>query len=539
MECVYTQTLGVRPDIALLTCNPQVGLFPRLATLTLTWGTSITLPGCQLDLSRITYAPSGFFVQIPCLDRRWAWAYAANVSGHFNVKRNGVIVPAYTKNLRQLATLLFDLMGEATADVSALPTTIYPEVRWDCVKPVDAIEQLLETYGYSVALNFGSEPVKVVQLGVGTTLPATNVTVPSITFDPKIRPRWVRVDFGESVMQCRFKLEPVAMEVDGTWVPLDNASYKPADGWEREDPELLPSVLDNEDEETYAVAMLSVRRAYRVSTFADGTLDVPRIAGSLALSDITQVLPLQNRGLVSETIRPLGSRRPLRLWAKHDRKVKERGQPEVWEAVDIDYEVTRYDHYFDGENAIVIFAEPLWYLYGDEYLPAEVYLEAACSVTDENTNAKINYTLDVSFDTSGVGYVNVYAPEYNEEIVFTYDDNHVLTGGSDNTSSLDAIAALLAAQETASLVSSAGEDIIYSIPKLGIRCDGAIRQVQHIMTEGERGHAVNRTRASRYIEFDKGIPSRAQRIAHAKAVSDSIGDRWENVRSKRRDRADD
>lgn len=543
VECVYTQTLGVRPDIAMLTCLPQAGAFPRLGTLNLTWdATTVTLPDCQLDLARLSLHGNGWQIRIPAIDRRWRWQYAAPISGAYNVVRVGAYISTFKKNLRELATILLTAIGEASADVSALPTTIYPEVRWENVAPVEALEQLLETFGYSVALNFGAEAVKVVQLGVGTTLPTTNVFVPSTTFDPKIRPRWVRTCFGQSIGQYRFRAYPVALETDNTWVEPGLVSYEPADGWVKENPEILPTVFVAGNEDNYNRAAASVFRAYRIEKFADETLNVPAggSIGGVALPSIESILPIQNRGLTSEYARSSGAYRPIRVWAKHDRKVRIKGNPEaVRDQVDKNYEITRYDFHFDGESGLLIFDEPLFYVDDSGYQFAEVYVEAAVNVFDGTTNGPKTYSKDISFDTGGTGYVTVRNPELREEVVISYASNHVVSSSSHNQTSLDAVATANAAQISASMVDSAGQDIIYSIPKLTIRCDGAIRQVQHIMTNGEQEHAVNRTRASRFIEFDRNIPTRAQRIAHAKAVTDSINDRWRESLAKRRERYDD
>jgi hypothetical protein len=66
---------------------------------------------------------------------------------------------------------------------------------------------------------------------------------------------------------------------------------------------------------------------------------------------------------------------------------------------------------------------------------------------------------------------------------------------------------------------SASEHRVYNEPKLTLRCDGAIVQIRHIMTEGEREHPVNRTIASRFVEADNGIFTRDERTAHVQALS--------------------
>ena len=538
IECKYTQTLGVHPEIAVVRCHIQGTAIPVTGTITFTYPsqTSITLPDCQLDLARVTFSTDGHHVVIPVLDRRWKWARAAPISGYYNTRRAGAYQAVYQNSLRALATLLFTQIGDASADVSALPTTIYPEVRWDCEPAHLALEKLLGEYGYSVALGFGVENPEVVQLGVGSTLPTTNIFIEGQTFDPKVRPRWVRVCFGPSRAQVRFLLEPVVQEVDGSWEVADLGTYTPVDGWEKEDPEILPSVAINESEATYGRAIGTAFRAYRVKAFADGTLNKPD--GSGALTSIRDILPLENRTLSTEDIRTDGSYRPYRVFGKFIRRVPGTGQPPQLEITDIDHEITGIPTHFDGENGIILFSEPMWYPLAGNNEFADLYLECSVGVRQAN-GAPAHYEEDVSFDVAGFGYHTLRVPELRAETIISYDAAHGVTSFATNQTALDAVAATLAATLIPSYSTTAGVMRVYAIPNLALRCDGAIQQIQHVMTEGERSDAVNRTIASWNVEFDRGIPSRAQRIAHTKAVLDSATERWHMAIQKREELADD
>lgn len=539
IECKYTQTLGVHPDVAIVRCHPQGTAIPTTGTLTFTWPaqTSITLPNCEIDLARVTYSTNGHHVVIPVKDRRWRWARAAPISGYYNVRRASGYITSYKFNLQEICTFLLDQLGETTANVSALPTDIYPEVRWDCESPHLALEALLKEYGFDVALGFGTEAVRVWQLGVGSTLSATDEFFESQSFDPKIPPRWVRACFGASRAQVRFLLEPVGQEVDGTWELAPDLSYTPVGGWGSEDPELLPSVAVNEDADTYRVAIETVFRAYRVKAFADDTLDLPD--GSGTLSDIQQVFPLESRLLDTENIRADGSYRPFRLFGKHIRKTPDTGQPPQVEVTDIDFEISGYPLHFDGESAIIICSKPLWYPNGTSHEFAELYLECTVGVRDATTNAPNRYEKDISFDVSGYGYQVLRIPELRAETIISYDDTHAPTATTTNQTFLDTAATAAATTLIAAYATDAGAVRVYAIPKLALRCDGAIQQVQHIMTVGEGSDAVNRTVASWNLEFDRGIPSRAQRTAHVKALLDSTNARWQTALIKRRELADD
>lgn len=64
-------------------------------------------------------------------------------------------------------------------------------------------------------------------------------------------------------------------------------------------------------------------------------------------------------------------------------------------------------------------------------------------------------------------------------------------------------------------------------------------QVQHIITNGDGNYAVNRTRASRFREFDRGVPSKAERYAHSQAALHGAQRSWRDAIERRRDTTDE
>ena len=98
----------------------------------------------------------------------------------------------------------------------------------------------------------------------------------------------------------------------------------------------------------------------------------------------------------------------------------------------------------------------------------------------------------------------------------------ILPSWSTNQTSLNALGDAAAVAAAGMFATSASRYVVYNQPKLDLRCDGAIQQIKHVMTCGEHGHAVNRTTASQNFEFDKKIPSRAQRVAHLRAMKSAV-----------------
>lgn len=518
VQAVYSQGLGFSPDVALLRFNPQVAALPTSGTLSFTWDvTTITLPNCVVDLGSLRYTDDGFYTLLKVLDRRERWTRAAPISGEYNTLRAGS--KARVKTLRQLATILFDALGEVTADVSALPTNVYPPVSWRCDDVVEVAEALLTEYGYSVALGFGSEAVTVVKLGTGATLSTTDMFVGSDTIDPKLAPRYFRNCFGDSVAQVRLKMEAVGRETTGAWELINNLSFKPAAGWERVAPYTLNEATNALTDDQKIEQAAYVRSAYRVMGFADGTWDVPD--GSETLTSLDQILPIEGRLLSTEDFRPDDTYENLRVYGKYYQLPDEKGADDIGGNTVVGDRVMGRRYRFDGENGLLLFDEPIFWIDGSDIKPAELYIEVTIRIRNSTNGSWRHYEYDVDAEPTGTGYYTIRHEDRAETIV-TYDSTHGVTGSSTNQTSLNALGDAAAAAAAGLFATSASQYVAYNQPKLALRCDGAVQQIQHIMTCGEHEHAVNRTTASRNYEFDRKVPSRAQRVAHLRAMKSAV-----------------
>lgn len=519
-ELVYTQTPGFQPDVVLLSFNIQTSAVSTVGDVVMTWGaTSITLPNCLADFGSAGLTEDSRYMVLKLFDRRIFWLRAAAISGEYNSLRAGDYITARKKNLRQLATILFTALGE-TADVSILPTDVYPPVTWDCVDVVEAAQDLLEENGYTVVLGFGSETPTVVMKGVGSALPTTNLYVGTTSVNDKTPPRYVKNCFAPSIAQVRLKLEAVGLETDNeTWLPINSLSYAPAGGWGGTLPYSLPGLAGLTDPQVQE-ANGYVRRAYRVMGFADETWDLPTGAGSIA--DLSYILPLENRLIDTEAIRPDDSRKPFRLFGSYYKTERETGQPHIPGGANtlVGEEVVSRQAFLDGENGIVFFDEPIYRLTGGTVAPAELWLECSIQIRNATNGAWNHYEKINSVNPAGLGYYNVRHNQRAESIV-AYDGSHVVTSIATNVTALDAIASAWAVTVAGLFIDVDGQQVVYSIPKLDLRCSGSVVQVQHILTCGDGANAVNRTTASRNFEFDRGIPSKSQRLAHLRGLLSS------------------
>jgi hypothetical protein len=471
-------------------------------------------------------------------DRRKLWEYAAGISGEYNVIRTNEYVSAKQKNLRQLGRILMDALGETTADVSVLPTNIYPPVSWECEDAVKAAEVLLSEHGFSVALGYDTEAVKIVRLGSGATLSTVDRCVGSDTYDVNLVPRYVRNCFAPSVAQVRLKLEAIGLDTDGSWLPIDDLSFAPVGGWGKVPPHTLNGATVALTATQELAAQAYVFRAYRVKGFADDTWDIPD--GSGTLTDLTDILPISNRLLQTEDIRSDLSYSPASVYGKYLREADEMKNPVVLgsETTVIGDRVSGRGLEFYGDVGMIVFHKPIYYADADEFKPADLWLEAVIRVRDTTNFAWRHYEYDVEVDATGYGYHNV-KHDLRAETVVEYNASHVVTGFTTNETDLEAVGDAMAVAVAGMYTATAGQFVAYNKPKLNLRCDGAILQVQHILTCGEHGHAVNRTQASSHFEFDKGLPKRAQRVAHLRALQAGVELRHMGTATRRRENLDD
>lgn len=540
-ELIYTQTVSFQPDMILMKCNPQPTNFAAVGTVTLGWDLSIAqLPNCVVDMGTVGLTPDGRHLQLKAHDRRIFWALVPAISGEYNTLRVGDFIVARKKSLRELAVILMTAMGEASANVSAVPNDVFPPVSWKCEDVVEAAQTLLEGHGFSVALGYGTEPVKVVQLGNGGTLPNEYLFVGTSTIDPKMVPRYIQNCFQDSVAQVRLKLEAVGLETNGSWLPIDSLSYKPAAGWGVTAPFSLPGVKPlaalTVTQELEAVGY--VRRAYRISGFADTTLNIPD--GSGVLSSIKDILPIQNRLLSTEDIRNDKSYQPFRVYGAYHMLENETGQPPIPGGADtiIGDRVTARAMQFDGETGLLTFEEPIWRIVAGAYAAADLWLECTIQILNSTNFSWRNYERTVQVVPTGTGYRTV-RHEQRAETIVTYNTSHAVSGSSNNQATLDALAAAWSVAVAATYTTTTSQHNVYCIPLLGLRCDGAVLQVQHILTCGDDAQAVNRTVASRNFEFDRGIASRAHRMAHLRAMTSAVSIQKQNYGLQRRKSRDD
>lgn len=291
ISATYTAAHGISPGVCTLTILPDAPVTIG-GNLTFSFGTeSVTFQDCRADLANLQLSEDGFHRQVQILDRRWKWRYG-EVNGFYNRRDDtkNVIIRS-EKTPQELAIILLSAMGETGFDVTALPNEARPLIEWVGANPAEELARLCDELGCRIVLHLDNR-VRIHRLGVGAQLLGIQpgVTMASARgVDPPEKPDFIKVFGAPTLFQMDLPLEAVGMELDGTVLPIDQLSYRPASGWERSDPRGgFPSLLANP--EARQRAKDTVFRWYRPRV----SVQFPIIVGTqgFVVTDLDQILPL-------------------------------------------------------------------------------------------------------------------------------------------------------------------------------------------------------------------------------------------------------
>jgi hypothetical protein len=245
-----------------------------------------------------------------------------------------------------------------------------------------------------------------------------------------------------------------------------------------------------------------------------------------------------NRLLDDESIRDDGSYTPYRIYGKRFVPANYGGQPAKDITTTIDDEIVGETVQFDGETGIIIFEEPQLWVDGADYKPAELYLEASFNIIDLTYNSPYHYEKDTVLDAAGYGYRGVAYPELEGRVVAVYGASQTVSSTSNNQATLDAIAAIITTSVASQYSTIGSQVVVYNIPIFSLRCDGAIHQVQFVISDGTQ-HAGSYSMASRNQEFDRFIMTRDERTASNRSNLGILMDRSKMLLDRRKERTDD
>lgn len=401
----YTLSHGVSPGVCEMEIAPQAGGIKEGGPLRFTFGGfQLLFPDCRADLATAGLTSDGLIWSIRILDRRWKWQFG-EVSGEYN-RRDGKGKLINEKTPQEIAEILLDAAGE-DADVSEIPNDGRPHVEWTAENPMQALASLCDDLGCRIVMRIDST-LRIERVGIGNLLPTDWLLTQTLENNPPERPDTIRVIGSPTIVQCRLELESVGRDLDGSIKPIDDLSYKPSDGWGKENPYTFPNVAGDTSqadvlaaaadkkelstEDAKSNALQTVFRWYRVKESSLTSLTIPDITPP---SKLEQILPLES-GLVDTYL---------------DNGEEKQKSPKVFgvywiENSDVTAPVnsTQFGAYYrykgdfqlDTERGIVQFARPVqkWNSEDETFDPAEMVLECAFAVRDAESFAPSRITFD-------------------------------------------------------------------------------------------------------------------------------------------------
>ncbi len=503
----YTLTHGITPSVVSFQIAPQTQDIAAIGPVVFYHGAlTLTLLDCKADQASMVRGTDGTLVAFTAADRRWRWKFGEIYGTYNQLDSDGKVIPDSEKTPQQLAQLLLDAMGES-ADVSQIPNNARPPVDWVGANPAEELADLLESFGMVVVLGI-TGAVSLLPQGVGAALPVNEYLIEQeISSNPPEMPAQIRVLGAPVRYQARLLLEPVGYEISGALKHIDDLSYKPAGGWEKQSM-FFPGVVGDEERK------LAVRDIFRLYRIADTQGKTPRTVvatpDGVSVEKLRQILPLE-RGLVLTGIDQNGVRRrkPEAVYGiyylgntsqEFPRNSTQSDNYQYKGRFDVDYDrgLVRFDDQITAYNADTKLFQA----------PAVLYLECSFLVRHRTEGSAFRYFWQIpTLAPSGYG-VDVVR---HEELVWEKYEAYPPPGNAAvwvdkiARSELDPVADYYARGRLASYVSANGASGKY-VGLQAINPDGAIQQVTW-----EIGGGGCYTSASRLYEPNPYVPPYKER----------------------------
>lgn len=380
----FTFSPGVTPSVCIVHTVPHTSTLAQDGSLFILTGgeTPIHFPDCKLEAPQLDVGQNGAYWRLPILDRRWKWQFGFIYGSHNIRKPDGTYIREKTP--QEIATLLFQEMGEANADVSRLPNDTRPECNWtDGAEAAAELEKLCYSLGCVVVLNHINNRAEVWPIGSGAALPTAYPGAPisGRSFAPvrNAAPFSLRVDAGPTLFQDTFVCDPVGLDRDGKYRHIDDLQYlPPGANWSLTYPPsgfpALNGLTYTRDGVTYKTRDLAeayVFRTYRIRRLLNGTMHP-------TFTEFSNLQPFTLRDyrlydeLVDEDISSVdgGLRKlPARVFARHYREDKK---------VNTELDLYQFGFSFDTQHGIIHFNDPVFIrTLGFLTEPAEVRIECS------------------------------------------------------------------------------------------------------------------------------------------------------------------
>lgn len=499
----YPLAHGISPGVITVTVPANTPLPNLEGTAVFSFrGTTITIPGCKLDVGSSSLQEGGVWTWA-IQDGRWRWQYGT-ITGHYNLRnQDGEIRKETEKDPQALARLCLQALKVSTYDISDIPSDPRPESHWSRMPPAQALQALADAVGCRVAVSARGF-IRIARSGFGQALPEGQTVDAGFSVDTGAVPSAVLIVGGEALFQARWTLEPVGRDVDGKIKPIDELSYKPSGGWAKQTPGHFNDVAENlntTEPDPRKLALQTIWKWYRITSMVKDS-KLPGIKNA-TVSDYKKCLPLED-GLL-DTYRD-GFSKQLQRQPPSVRGTFYDGEFTYADVQDGQY---RGDVSVMGEAGVIVFNKHVHRIVNGENVKADLTVEIAFPWRDDGEEP---YRPTWRFNVKPRPDVGDHALP-REELKFTarwkYDSQGNKTGQEDNRKKdkLDEQAQYAAQVFVAGLGNVEAGDKTYP-GFLDVQPDGAIHQVTWSFSTS----SPPTTHVSRNCEHDTDIfPPYAQR----------------------------
>lgn len=468
---------GIRPDIHKIetTINhPPSGDYETLSLIGLKSGKRLNLPYCRVQ--KISQPGPGR-IEVWFEDRRWMWATGA-IDGDYNYFDPLTLKYRRPVTARRLAALCLEAMREINFDVSALPFNSYPRRQWNSDNPAIELERLALEYGLVVCLDPITDRVRLCRIGQGANAPDGPAVsrFPFITRPPM--PSELRIVGSSALWQSAFRLgQPLAREIDGRLVPLDDVSYTPAGGWANQSPWSFAgiqgsTVFNGERVFHRDLAQESVWRYYELDAPSAGISPEPLVGLPIEPKSMADMGPFMDCRLEKDPL--TDSRLPILFRGVCFVESQESANKSV------SGEWTGDLRIIDPERPIVFTSKPLFRYVGAAFNPGPAQGVVVIAHAIKTEGVQIRYEL--RRPNSGAPTPAGPQIEYRDDIVSEYISAAARNGGlggdaESNKERCDAQAEYYLNSIAAQLTDLPAETVQKAGLFLGARLDGAIRRL--------------------------------------------------------------
>ena len=523
LSASVTVTNGISPSITSVTIEPKPGM-PRLGAAV--WscnGVPIrSFPNSVIQGLQVSRQDGRTTWQLAIADRRWMWANG-QISGEYNVPGDGGVIESTKKSPRELAELCLQAMDETGFDVSALPDTGELYVNWEVEVPAKALADVCDNYGCTVAL-LPNNTVRVVRIGDGAALPGGALAVDE-TVEPANMPSQLIVLSAPVRWQLDFPLEAVGREEDGEIKPINDLSYTPADGWEKQSILDFGSIPESDREN----AKESVYRWYRIRALSEGEPITELPDAVIDLEEEWQVLPVYDEFVTKLKSETQESNEKAIVWGRfHDAQGAGGLNIETPVSINSFNRKLRNEqsHVVDAEIGVVKFSEPVSFFdpnpaarTGEK--PGELFIRCSVNLRDKDTRE-----LQRMFRSVVVDPTSPSPPKYlvRDDLIPRYLlINRAAGTWVDNREDIENQMDDYLEEELANFLTFPGASAQYA-GFVFAENDGAIRQITYRIANGAATTEINRNTER---------PDRSTPHGHARFLEKSA-EETEKARRRRR-----